>query len=135
MGSSGTNRFSDYSGGPSGSSHKMKPKGGGAGGGEGVNECARAIGNVPLEDVERSEYINHNGALPKPKRLIRIRKNLLGGRLAVETVDTKEAIGLLPTRYSYLRGCMEQGYAYEGAVVSTTKDPMPGVRVDLGSQK
>lgn len=140
MGSSGTNRFSDYPGSGGGGSDKGR---GGSGGGSsgsagatsGVNRCEKAIGDVPLEEVARSEYYLKHKAVPSVDTPVTVRKKLVGGRVAVETFKGSEVVGLLPTRYLYLWTCMQQDWEYSGAVIASSAGKVPMVRVDLAPTK
>lgn len=138
MGSSGTGRFTDYPGTPSGSSKTGSGNGSGEGGQSGdgggvskTDQCLRVIENVALEEVARSAYFNAHKSLPPTGTAVAVRSSLVGGRIAVETIPALELVGLLPTEYNYLLQCMKQGYKYPGKVVSTTSKPVPVVRVDL----
>lgn len=140
MGSSGTGRFRDYPGTPSGSSKTDKKFGGGdnggdaegSGGGSGKqDQCLLVLENVALEEVARSEYFIAYKILPPAGTAVAVRSSLCGGRIGVETVPALELVGLLPTEYNYLLRCMKQGYKYSGKVSSARSQPIPVVRVDL----
>lgn len=131
MGSTGTSRFTDYPGTPSGSAKTVRTKSGDAKGKEEVDQCERRLTNVALEEVGRCEYIQAHRGPPAVGTTVAVRMVLVGGRLGVETVDGKEVVGLLPTEYNYLLQCMKQGYTYTGQVKSTSSRPVPVVRVDL----
>lgn len=128
MGSSGTNRFSDYPGSSGG--------GGGGGGGSGgvPDKCVSSI-SVELEDVATSDYFVKHGEVPKPKTSVRVRLKLVGGRVAVETISSNEVIGNLPTTYNYVRRCSVQGWKYEGIIVASSSGKLPKIKVDLGANK
>jgi hypothetical protein len=53
-----------------------------------------------------------------------------GLRLAVET-DLGEEIGYLPTKYNYLKVCMDNGFRYTGSVRTVSIVPTPSVSVDI----
>lgn len=135
MGSSGTDRFSDYSGSHGGDRPGGRGSGAGgagpAGGQSGLNRCERAIGDTPLEEVARSEYHERHKGVPPTGTAVGVRKKLFGGRVAVETLDGREVVGLLGTEYLYLRTCMEQGWEYTGVVIDSAAGKVPTVRVDL----
>lgn len=126
MGTSGTGRFSDY---------PTSQKGSGGGGSSpddgGENQCIRAIGDIPLEEVARCEYYVRATEVPAPDTIVRLRHTLYNKRLAIET-EAGEIIGLLPTQYNYLLQCMAQGYTYTGHVLTSSLQPIPMVRIDLG---
>lgn len=130
MGSTGTNRFTDYTGSGGG-----RPKGGGGAGSQpatsGVSQCERAHGDIPLEEVARCEYFKAHERVPPVDTPVSVRSKLQGGRLAVEAVKTQEVIGYLPTKYLYLRKCIQQGWTYGGQVLASSSGKSPVVRIDL----
>jgi len=127
MGSTGTGKFSDYPGG------KGKGKGGAAND-DTPNQCDKAIGDIPLEDVARSEFYTTQNQVPPVHTVVKLRRNLVGGRLAIET-ESGMVIGLLPSRHNYLLACLEQGYLYTGQVISSSQEPIPKINIDLGPEK
>ncbi len=131
MGTNGTNKFSDYPGTPDGSG---EGKAGGAAGADGPL-CERVLENVTLEEVGRCPYFERTGVVPAIGTPVDVRATLVEGRIAVGTSDEQEVIGYLPTEYTYLRRCMEQGYAYGGEISSSSAKPIPTVRVDLGGSR
>lgn len=122
MGSSGTNRFTDY---PS-----YKDNSGKTGGSEPKNKCEKAIGNIKLEDVENCEYYRENKDVPNIGDYVLLRQTLYSGRLVIQN-ETGTVIGLLPTEYNYLRRCIEQGYSYEGTIITSGVKPLPFITIDL----
>ena len=101
MGSTGTGRFSDYPGTPSGSAKGRGHGGGGGGSGQPpVDQCERKLTDVPLEDVARFEYLRDYGKLPLIGEPVELRTILVGGRLGVESASGKKVIGLLPTEFN-----------------------------------
>jgi hypothetical protein len=90
MGSSGSGSFGNY-----------RPKG---------DRCDSPI-DTDLEDILHSEYYAAHGALPAKGTPVRLRPTLLNKRLVIDETNTGLAIGNLPTKYNYLRICMEQGGA------------------------
>lgn len=138
MGSTGTGRFTDYPGTPSGSSKTGSGNGSegqGGGGASKADQCLHMIESVALEEVARSEYFVAHKILPSAGTAVIVRSSLIGGRIGVETVPALELVGLLPTEYNYLLQCMKQGYNYPGKVISTTSKPIPVVRVNLEPRK
>jgi hypothetical protein len=139
MGTTGTGKFSDYPGGS-----KKKGKGGsdiGGGGGSqddpekgDQNKCGKAIGGISLEDVARGDFYKRNKKVPPTGTEVLLREHLEKGRLVIEAKGG-EIIGSLPTRYNYLRQCMEQGNRYGGNVISSSSSPLPTVKIDLGPLK
>lgn len=132
MGTNGTNKFTDFSGTPSGSA---KTQGGGPSSkADEVPLCERAINGVALEEVARAAFYKTHGAVPAVGTAVTVREKLVGGRIGVQTASG-EIVGYLPTELNYLLRCMGQGYTYAGTVVSTTAAPIPVVRVDLETGK
>ncbi len=131
MGSSGTGRFSDYSGSPSGSENTKQTDSGSGQGSSDSDICQRKILNAVLEEVALCEYYETYNEVPPKDTLIAVRKNLVDGRIGVQKADTEEIIGYLPTEYNYLRRCMAQGYSYNGQVISSSLRPVPTVTVEL----
>ena len=137
MGSTGTNKFTDYpgSGGGRPDPGKKGKGGGGGGGGGGGDQCELAIEDLALEEVGSSEYFTSHGHVPRVGTQVRVRRKLVGSRLAVETVTAGEVVGLVPTEYNYLRQCMSRDYEYIGTVVSSSGGSIPQVSVDLAPTK
>lgn len=121
MGSSGYGEFDNY---------KADKKG--KGDGELV-ECPDEIKNIKLEDVATSEYFISYNQLPVPGSTVHLRTVTYHGRLAIETLNTHEIIGNLPTKYNRLLFCIEKGKDYYGAVVSSGVSPVPYVVVTLNA--
>lgn len=127
MGSTGSGSFGNY--------HvRNKPNGGkdegngGTGNGVGGNEInlPEKIENIKLEDVATSEYYQVHEDLPSKASNISLRDTVYQGRLVVETADTHEILGNLPTEYNYLRGAQ-----LIGVIVSSGIKPIPYVVVTL----
>jgi hypothetical protein len=140
MGSTGTGKFSDYpgsSGGRPGGGGDGGGKGGGGGGGKPDKEdkCGAAIPGLSLDDVGASEYFTTHKGVPPVRTKVQVRKRLVGGRIAVETVSSSEVIGYVPTGYNYLRGCMSNGWEYAGTVVDSSSGKLPKVKVNLTASK
>ena len=135
MGSSGSGNFSDYSSSPS----KKKPSkkksgnsggGGSMGGASGKDPCTQPIAGVSLDEVGRSEYYQANNAVPPVGSSVSVRAKLFHGRLAVEN-DEHQVIGLMPTQYNFLVGCLSDGYSFAGSIISSSTTPIPRINVDL----
>lgn len=134
MGSGGSGNFTDYPGSKGGKPNGGKKGGGGGGGGgkpEEPNKCADPINDLALEDVATSPYFTKHNAVPPVKTKVRIRKKLVSGRIAVETVSDGEVVGNIPTMYNYLRKCLEKGWTYDGQVVDSSAGKLPKVKVSL----
>lgn len=114
MGSSGSDRFSDYSGSQSGSSKE--------------NLCDKAF-SCSLEDVATSNYFQSNKSVPASGSKIKISPNLHQGRI-VATLGSM-IIGNLPTRFNYLLKCFTDGISYEGVIANSGTNPIPFIVVDV----
>lgn len=121
MGSTGSGSFSDYS--------KRKPTNieENNGGSSGVDKCGAGF-STNLEEVSRCFYFINHGAVPVTNEVVKIEFN--GARLSVETTLGEE-IGYLPTKFNYLKLCLEEGYSYKGVVSSSRNIPVPSVFVDI----
>lgn len=134
MESSSSGRFHDYSG---SESPKRAPietgVGTGSGSEPGTDRCAKSIESARLEEIEKSEYFSKHANVPPVDTKVQIRKKLVKGRIAVETVKGKESIGFLPTKFNYLAGCLETGWSYEGKIIASSNKPIPRVVVELSA--
>lgn len=130
MGSTGTGRFSDYSGSSGGSEKPTKSSGNSKGTGDAGNRCEKNL-NVSLEEVATCTYYSNHGEVPPVNTDVDVISKLVGGRIGVQTTTASELIGYLPTEYNYLRRCMEQGYSYSGKVRSSSLKPIPKISVSL----
>lgn len=121
MGSSGSGSFTDYS------KRKATTSTLENGGSSGVDSCGKAF-NTPLEEISRCFYFINTGRVPAVQTEVRIFFN--GVRLSVETLKGEE-IGYLPTKFNYLKTCIDNGYNYQGVVFSSSVRPIPSVLVDI----
>jgi hypothetical protein len=141
MGSTGTGSFTDYPGSQGGRPGKNGGGGGaggsgGSGGGKMPNDrCSIDLNGVSLQEVAICAYYKEHESPPPKKSRVRVRKKLLGGRIAVELHSTSEAVGLLPTKYNYIVACMKQGWEYTGNVVESTAAKLPKVIVNLEAKQ
>lgn len=110
MGSTGSGNFTDYQG-YFGNNPKQ--------GGESKEDICEKAFQTELEDVETSEYYKSIGHLPEIKAEVSIDFN---GHRIVAKVSGKE-IGYLPTKYNYLRRCMEK-FSYSGNINNTSATPI-----------
>jgi len=117
MGSTGSGNFTDYQG-FSGNNPKQ-------GGESNENMCEKAF-RTELEDVDTSEYYNSKGHLPKVNSEIDIEFN---GHRIVATINGQE-IGNLPTKYNYLRKCMNE-YTYSGIVSNISSHPINSIIINV----
>ena len=132
MGSTGTGRFSDYPGSSEGSGSGAGG-GGSQGGGKSSDKCESAIGELPLEEVATCEYFEKSKDVPSVGTEVKLKEELVGGRLAVVT-NSKEVVGFLPTKYNYLLKCIKKGFTYVGVVLSSNSGELPTVKIDLGPE-
>lgn len=131
MGSTGSGSFGNYRIGRNGGGTGGSGGTGGTGGTEEI-ECPKLIENIRLEDVATSQfYVNNNSTLPAPGTKVQVRDKVHLGRLVVETEDTKQVVGNLPTQYNYLLTCITNGMHYSGNVISSGNTPVPFVVVTL----
>lgn len=117
MGSTGSGNFTDYQG-FSGNNPKQ-------GGESSENKCEKAF-RTELEDVDTSEYYNSQGRLPDVNTEVNIEFN---GHRIVATINGVE-IGNLPTKYNYLRQCMNE-YTYLGIVSNTSSNPINSIIINV----
>jgi hypothetical protein len=92
VGSTGTNKFTDYSG-----SKSTDVKGGATGGASGADPCDSAF-TTDLEDVDRCSYYQTNNTLPSTGTQIYVTHNK---RLEVVDATSNLSLGYLPTYYNY----------------------------------
>lgn len=121
MGSTGGGSFTDYS------NRKPSNENANNGGSSGKDPCGQAF-TTPLEEVSRCAYFNNHAMVPPRGTLVCVR--FTGIRLSVET-ETGEEIGFLPTKYNYIKNCIDGGSNYVGSVNSSTLVPTPAVFVDI----
>ncbi|OMD77810.1 MULTISPECIES: hypothetical protein [Paenibacillus] len=113
MGSSGTGSFGDLKG----SSESQM--------------CLRSIKDDWLEEVARCDFFKTQGGVPSIMHPVHIHNSIVNGRIVVVSTSTDEIIGLLPSSYSYLLGCMKKGHQYIGTVVHSVNTPIPKVMVNI----
>lgn len=121
MGSTGSGRFSDYSG-----SQRSGEGTGSSGGDSGTDRCRQAF-SVGLEDVALYPFFSGTSTTPQAGSTLTI---ALQGRL-VALDSNGVAVGALPTAYNYLAGCLAEGINYLGVVRSSTSGVNPQVNVDF----
>jgi hypothetical protein len=120
MGSTGSGSFSDYS-----NSKPLVP-GDDTGGSDGIDKCDRAF-STKLEEVAICDYFIQNKIVPPKGTKVEI---YFSKRLVARTFDG-DIIGYLPTKYNYLKLCIEGGYKYKGEVASSTGSPIQKVVIDI----
>lgn len=121
MGSTGSGSFSDYS--------RRKPinKEENNGGSSDVDKCSLAF-STSLEEIGRCFYFMNFSNIPPIGTSISIVFN--GVRLVAET-SLGEEIGYLPTKFNYLKFCMDDGFSYSGVVSGSNLQPSPYVKIDV----
>lgn len=115
MGSTGSGNFTDYKGYSS-----NNPKQGGI---SNENDCKKAF-RTHLEDVDISEYFINHGNLPPVNGAIVI--NFNGVRIVASYND--EEIGNLPTKFNYLRKCLEE-FTYTGLITVVSNIPVNSITI------
>lgn len=121
MGSTGSGAFTDYSKRmPDNSEDKT-------GGSEGVDKCGKAF-STKLEEVSRCFYFLSHKIVPPIKSNIYVVFN--GKRIAVEN-ESGEEIGYLPTKYNYIKFCIDEKFKYSGVITHSSLSPIPTVTVDI----
>lgn len=134
MGSAGSGRFGTYRiGDTGGTSATGSTEGGTSGTGTGEIECPQMLENIPLEDVAVSEYYQKHNMLPGRGTPVKLRSTIYRGRLVIETTDSSEILGNLPTQYNTLVNCIKKGLKYSGVIVASGINPVPFVVVTLNA--
>jgi hypothetical protein len=126
MGSTGSSRFSDYSG---TRAPQTGSGSGGGGGSSGVDRCRQAFTCV-LEEVAQCPFFAQSGTVPAPGSVLSI--ELRGRVFAVDTNGV--SVGALPTAFNYLMNCLNDGIHYVGLVRRSTATPVPTIEVDFTPQ-
>lgn len=130
MGTTGSGSFSDYSGSSKGSSENDNSNQGSSNQGD---KCDRSIGNILLEEVAHCDFYSKKKNIPSIGTEVNLKKELISGRLMIELDG--ESLGCLPTKYNYLRACMETGFEYNGIITDSSATPFPKIIIDLGPIK
>lgn len=121
MGSTGSGRFTDYSG-----SKTTVTQSGSGGGSSGNDRCQRAF-SCNLEDVAQCDYFAKTGSVPPVGSTLTL---VLQRRLFAEAANGLK-VGALPTSFNYLAACMGSGVNYAGVVRASSNAPVPSVTVDF----
>lgn len=121
MGSTGSGSFSDY---PKSKPIKPELENGGS---SGTDKCGKAF-STSLEEVQRCTHFLEYGEVPPLQMQVSVGFN--GSRLVVTNNEGVE-IGYLPTKYNYIRFCLEENLNYGGIVTSSRNVPTPSVFVDI----
>ncbi|HEY8899234.1 MAG TPA: hypothetical protein VIM61_02315 [Chthoniobacterales bacterium] len=108
--------------------------GGGGDGEEAIDQCLLVNENITLEEFERCPFWKKSKIVPPKGSTIHVNPTVINGRLGVIEDGGGELLGYLPTRFNFLRLCIEQGGSYAGEVSGSTTTPVPSVRVSLSSQ-
>ncbi len=120
MGSSGSGNFSDYS--------ENKPSGGSgkSGGASDENKCEKAF-TAMLEEIDRCSYYTKTKDVPKVGEEI----NISFDKRPIAISKKGLIIGYLPTKFNYIKMCLDDGYTYVGRVVSSSSDLVAAVSIDV----
>lgn len=121
MGSTGSGNFSDYTSRSSGSSDVNSSSS------SGEDRCGQAF-STSLEEISRCFYFINYGVVPGEGTEVSISFN--GVRLVVET-DLGEDVGYLPTKFNYIKVCMDNGFKYSGVVSRSVNTPTPSITVAI----
>lgn len=121
MGSTGSGTFSDYS------SRKPKKNGDNNGGSSDIDKCGQGFSTV-IEEISRCFYFMNAGTVPAVDSEVIVSFN--GLRLVVETLLGEE-IGYLPTKFNYIKVCLDNKFQYSGSISRSTNAPTPSVIVDI----
>ena len=121
MGSSGSGSLSDYS-----DQNPTTPNGTN-GGASKIDKCNLAFA-TSLEEVSRCDYYKKKGIPP-----IGTEVTIIFNKIRLTAVDSAEGheIGYLPTKFNYIKNCMDDGFAYKGIVRTNAVSPTPNVLVDI----
>jgi hypothetical protein len=96
--------------------------------------CLREIREVLLEEVSLSQYYNNQRKVPDKDYPVEVGSSTINGRLVVISSENFEIVGYIPSRFSYLLGCMKKGHKYTGNVIFSTESPIPRIMVNLDAQ-
>lgn len=120
MGSSGSGNFSDYPG--------NRPIGGAgrSGGASGENKCDKAF-SAMLEEIDRCGYYIEKKDVPKVGDNVIISFD----KRPIAVSEDGFIIGYLPTKFNYIKMCINDGYSYLGRVVSSSSDLVAAVSIDV----
>ncbi|MBQ2262459.1 MAG: hypothetical protein II336_13935 [Loktanella sp.] len=120
MGSSGSGKFTDYSG---------AKKTDGTGGSSGSDRCSQAF-SAKLEEIEQCDFFSANNTVPAADTVLSI---MLEGRIFA-TNGNGMKIGALPTSLNYLAGCLKEGKTYVGVVTESGLQPFAFITADFTPQ-
>jgi hypothetical protein len=125
MGSSGSGNLSDYQDYEKNKSSQSE-QGGNSGGSSGEDQCSRAF-STSLDEVSLCEYYKNKKNVPPVNAVVKID---FKGRLRA-LVENDVCIGYLPTKYNFLRACMNDGFTYSGVIHESKLTPIPSIAVDI----
>ena len=124
MGSTGSGSFSDYDNERKKSSNSTGQESNNGTSGE--DPCTKAF-STSLDEVSTCDYYKINKIVPEAGENVKIEFNV---RLIAVNEDNI-ILGYLPTKYNFLRACMEDGFSYSGVVNHSTLTPIPSIEVDI----
>lgn len=123
MGSTGSGRFTDYSG----AKPTVTSSGGGSGGGSSGNDRCQQAFSCTLEEVAQCDYFVQTGSVPPVGSQV----SLILQRRLFAVADNGLKVGALPTSFNYLANCLGAGINYAGVIRASTTVPVPSVSVDF----
>ena len=120
MGSTGSGRFTDYTG--------VRDATGQTGGESGTDKCELSFSCI-LEDVGQASSYSTHGSLPTIGTTVLIQL----GQPRIVAVHSQSGLecGALPTQFNYLAACMNDGHSYVGIVTRVTTTPLPLIQLDV----
>lgn len=123
MGSTGSGRFTDYSG----TKPTVTSSGAGGGGGSSGNDRCQQAFSCTLEEVAQCDYLMQTGSVPPVGSQV----SLILQRRLFAVAENGLKVGALPTSFNYLVNCLGAGINYAGVVRASTNAPVPSVSVDF----
>lgn len=125
MGSTGSGRFTDYTGAPP-TVPAQNGEGGGGGGASGNDRCQQAFSCI-LEEVAQCDFYAQTRSVPQ----VGTQVALILQRRLFAVAGNGFKVGALPTSFNYLVACLEDGVNYAGVVRASSNAPVPTVSVDF----
>jgi len=120
MGSNGSGRFTDYSG------SKPVEGNGKSGGSSGENKCEKAF-SAMLEEIDRCPYYIQKKDVPAVGEGITISFD----KRPIAITKDGLIVGYLPTKFNYIKICLDDGYSFSGRVVSSSSGLVAAVSIDV----
>ncbi|MBB5644893.1 hypothetical protein [Pedobacter cryoconitis] len=121
MGSTGSGSFTDY---PNKKPTNEEKNNGGT---SGIDKCGTAF-SANLEEISRCTYYLKYKKVPSTGSEVLVFFN--GYRLSIKTTKGEE-VGYLPTKFNYLKLCLEDGFSFSGVISDSRMTPTPSISVDI----